>query len=417
LAACARLAAGTLRRHAPRRAPYWLRQGIANLFRPRNHTLPTTIAIGFALFLVATLHTVQHSVLEQIAIDTSGDRPNLVLFDVQPDQLAPLGRFLDERGARTVESAPLVSARLGAIGGVDSEVRLAQGELQRELRWALRREYRLTYREDLRDTETLVAGRWWDAGVDPGAADAMPVSLEADLARTLGVALGERITWEVQGVDVESVVTSLREVDWGRLATNFFVVMPPAALANAPQSAVVLAHLGGEGARAELQRDLVGAFPNVSALDATVILRAVDATMAQVGTAIRVLALFMLATGLAILLAAASAARSERMREALLLRVLGASLATVRRIHATEALALGMLAAGVGSLLSLLGSWLLVRFVFELPFEPPWADLVGLTLATLGVTALLGGLGSRRGRELSPQAALRAAERLGTGAA
>ena len=193
--------------------------------------------------------------------------------------------------------------------------------------------------------------------------------------------------------------------------------MPPAALANAPQSAVVLAHLAGEGARAELQRDLVGAFPNVSALDATVILRAVDATMAQVGTAIRVLALFTLATGFAILLAAASAARSERMREALLLRVLGASLATVRRIHATEALALGMLAAGVGSLLSLLGSWLLVRFVFELPFEPPWGDLVGLTLATLGVTALLGGLGSRRGRELSPQAALRAAERLGTGAA
>jgi putative ABC transport system permease protein len=416
LAGCARLAAESLRRHAPRRAAYWLRQGIANLFRPRNHTLPTTVAIGFALFLVATLHAVQHSVLAQIALDTSDDRPNLVLFDVQPDQAAPLADFLDERGARTVESAPLVSARLGAVRGVASTARLEEGELPRELRWALRREYRLTYRPELRDTETIIAGRWWNEDeVYPDGV--MPVSIEEDLAQRLELAIGDRITWQVQGVPVESKVTSIRSVDWGKLATNFFVVMPPAALENAPQSAVVLAHLADADARAELQRDLVGEFPNVSALDATVILRAVDATMAQVSTAIRVLALFTLGTGLAILLAAASAARSERMREALLLRVLGASIATVRRIQATEALALGVLAAGVGSVLSVAAAWTLVYFLFELPFDPPWLDLVMMTGATLAITALLGSLGSRGARELSPQAALRASERLGTGAA
>jgi putative ABC transport system permease protein len=136
-----------------------------------------------------------------------------------------------------------------------------------------------------------------------------------------------------------------------------------------------------------------------------------------VSTAIRVLALFTLGTGLAILLAAASAARSERLREALLLRVLGASLATVRRIQATEALALGCLAAGVGSALSLVAAWALVRFLFELPFDPPWLDLSMMTLVTLGITALIGSLGSRHARELSPQAALRASERFGTGAA
>jgi len=416
LAGCARLAVETLRRHPPRRASYWLRQGIANLFRPRNHTLPTTVAIGFALFLVATLHAVQHSVLSQIALDSSGDRPNIVLFDVQLDQTEPLAAFLDERGARTVESAPLVSARLGALRGVASEKQLEERDLARELRWALRREYRLTYRRELRDTETIVAGEWW--GDDVRETDgALPVSMESDLAKRLELAIGDRITWQVQGVDVESVVTSIRKVDWGKLATNFFVVMPPKALENAPQSSVVLAHLADGDARAALQRDLVAEFPNVSALDATVILRAVDATMAQVSTAIRVLALFTLGTGLAILLAAATAARSERMREALLLRVLGASLATVRRIQVTEALALGALAAGVGGGLSLLGGWALVYFVFELPFSPPWLDLFGLIFATLAITALLGAVGSRHARELSPQAALRASERLGTGAA
>lgn len=416
LAASARLAAQVLRRHAPRRAAYWLRQGIANLFRPRNHTLPTTVAIGFALFLVASLHTVQYSVLAQMALDSSGVRPNLVLFDVQPDQVQPLDAFLAERGARTLERAPLVSARLGALRGVASEERLRGGDLPRELRWALRREYQLTYRSELRDSETIVAGQWWDDS-DDYTDQLMPVSMEDDLAHRLDLVLGDRITWQVQGVEVESVVTSIRKVDWGRLATNFFVVMPPAALEQAPQSAVVLAHLADADARAALQRDLVGEFPNVSALDASVILRAVDATMAQVSTAIRVLALFTLGTGLAILLAAASAARSERMREALLLRVLGASLSTVRRIQATEALALGSLAAGVGSVLSLAAAWALVHFLFELPFAAPWLDLSVLTLATLGITALLGSLGSRHARELSPQAALRASERFGTGAA
>lgn len=416
LAACAHLAAKTLRRHSPRRAPYWLRQGVANLFRPRNHTLSTTVGIGFALFLVATLHVVQSSMLAQIGLDTSPDRPNLVLFDVQLDQVDPLHSFLRERGAQISEATPLVSARLGALRGTKSEHRLERADLPREMRWALRREYRLTYRDDLRASETLVAGHWWKPGASYPSG-VVPVSIEQELAKTLDLELGDHITWQVQGVEVESEVTSFRKVDWGRLATNFFVVMPPAALAGAPQSQVILTRVEGSDVRAELQRDLVTEFPNVSALDASVILLAVDAMMAQLSTAIRALAVFLLGTGLAILIAAASAARSERMRELLLLRVLGASTQLVRRVQAAEAVALAALAAGVGAALSLAASWALTRLLFELPFDPPWLDLAGLTLGTLALTSVFGSLGSRRASEESPQAALRRSERMGTGAA
>jgi putative ABC transport system permease protein len=406
LVVCAQGMARLLRRHAPQRAAYWLRQGVANLFRPRNHTTTTTAAIGFALFVVASLHVVQHSVLAQITADTGADRPNLVLFDVQPDQSAPLDAFLEERGARVVDRAPLVSARLGALRGERSDASLATGELSRELRWALRREYRLTYRDDLRDTEEVVAGDWWSPGASWPERD-LPVSLEEDLAKRLGVALGDRLIWQVQGVDIETVVTNIRRVDWSRLATNFFVVLPPAALEGAPQSSVVLATLADARARAELQRDLVARFPNVSALDATVILRALDAVMGQVRTAIQVLAFFLLGTGLLILLAAASASRGERQREALLLRVLGASTGLVRRIQAAEAFALGALAGVVGGGLSLLASWLLVRFLFELPFAPPWSDLGLLVFGTILLTGALGGASGWRSRSRSPLAALR----------
>ena len=398
-----------LRRSPPRALAYWARQGIANLFRPRNHTLPTTIAIGFALFVVATVHAVQRNVLEQMAVDSRPDRPNFVLFDVQRDQVEGVEALFAEYGAAVTDRAPLVAARLSGVAGRPRSEYLAMGEdeLSRELRWALQREYRLTYADALRDSEEIVAGEWWAPGSVSPDASVFPVSLERDLATSLGVGLGDAVTFRIQGVDVRTEVANIRQVDWGRMATNFFVVFPPAAIEHAPQSTVLLAHLGDEEARANMQRDLVGRFPNVSALDATLILRSLDTMLEQISIAVRLLSLFTLATGLAILVAASMAARHERAREALLLRILGAPRVVLRRIVATEAVVLAALAAFVGASLSGIAAWALVVLVFDLPFAPPWLDLVGLAGGTFVITALVGGLGSPVSTHASPQAALR----------
>ncbi len=156
-----------------------------------------------------------------------------------------------------------------------------------------------------------------------------------------------------------------------------------------------------------MQRDLVGRFPNVSALDATLILRSLDTMLEQIGIAIRLLSLFTLATGIAILIAASMAARSERAKEALLLRVLGASRPLLRKIVATEAVVLAALAATVGAGLAGVASWGVVVLVFELPFDPPLLDVAGLAGATFLVTALFGGMGGATGLRESPHAALR----------
>ncbi|HEB88335.1 MAG TPA: FtsX-like permease family protein [Deltaproteobacteria bacterium] len=405
----ARLLIRLLRRFPPRSFAYWARQAIANLSRPRNHTLATTIAIGFALFVVATVHSVQSNILTSMAIDTRPDRPNFVLFDVQKDQLEEMRDFLRDHGARVVDEAPLVSARLSGIAGKSRSDWLAEPDLPGELRWALQREYRLTYSDSLRDTEELVAGTWWKTGGEP-VAGPVPVSVEQQLAKTLDVGVGDRLGWQIQGVPVESVVASLRRVDWGRMATNFFVVFPPWALEEAPQTTVLLSRLADESARAEMQRDLLGRFPNVSALDATLILRSLDAMLGQIDIAIQLLSSFTLATGIAILIAASLAGRRERIREMLLLRVLGASRSTLTRIAVTETLVLAGLASLTGGLLSLAAAWATITFVFDLPFAPPLWDLLLLVLGTFCVTVLFGGIvgwgGSQRRLE-SPQAALR----------
>ncbi len=416
LAGASWAATAWLRRHRARRAPFWLRQGLANLFRPRNHTLATVLAIGFGLHLVATLHAVERNVLAQIALDTRPDRPNLVLFDVQRDQLAELEGFLAEREAPVLEQVPLVSARIARVRDRDVGDWLREaGELARGLRWALRREYRLTWSAERRETEQVVAGAWWtDAPRRPG--EPAPVSLEEELAATLGVGLGDRLVWDVQGVAIPSVVTSLRAVDWGHLATNFLAIFPPGVLEEAPRSSVLLLHVPEAEARARLQGDLVARFPNVSALDATLILEALDAVLAQVGLAVRALSLLTLAAGLVILVAAAAASRHERTREALLLRTLGASGRVVRRVVATEAIALGALAAGVGAATALASSAALVVWLFELPYRPPWGDLALLALATFVTTAALGAWHGRPATRGSPLAGLREAELLEGGA-
>ena len=367
------------------------------------------------MFLVSTLHIVQHNVLTRIAGDTRPDRPNLVLFDVQPDQVAELESFLAERGTSLFESTPLVSARIAGLRNRSTANWLADTDHDRNFRWALQHEYRLTFSAILRDTEEIVVGRWWDGSANaPG--EPTPISLEVKLAESLGIELGDQIVWDIQGIPIETVVASLRAVNWGRLATNFFVVFPPGALEQAPHTNVLLLRVADANARATLQRDLVGRFPNIAALDATVILRALDAVLKEVGLAVQALALLTLATGLLILIAATASSRHERTREALMLRTLGASSGVVRRIVAGESLALALLATAVGTLLSLAAAAALVHFVFELPFSPPWRDLSLFVLATLAITTGLGWLNGRPAASDSPLAGLREAERHGTGA-
>jgi len=214
----------------------------------------------------------------------------------------------------------------------------------------------------------------------------------------------------VQGVPVSTEVRSVREVNWGRLATNFFVIFPPGVLEEAPGSHVLLLRVADADDRAVLQRDLVTRFPNVSALDATLLLQALDAVLAQVGLAVRALSLLTLATGVIILLAAAAASRHERTREVLLLRTLGADSRVVRRVVVAECVALSALAVGVGVATSLAASAGLVVWLFELPYRPPWGDLAVLALGTFVLSAGLGWWHGRPATRGSPLAGLRTAE-------
>ncbi len=411
LAASAFLLVRGLRRFFPRRLPYLYRQGLANLYRPANQTLMVVLALGFGAFLLSTLLLVQHNLLRELRVDRGESRPNVVFFDVQSDQREDVEARVAAAGPLTAPVVPIVPMRIQSVKGrAASELLAIEDEDVRPERWALRREYRSSYRDRPGASDRLVEGAWWTPGEWKGRADGTtaPVAIDAGLARELRVGIGDEIVWDVQGVSVRTRVAVLREVEWARFEPNFFVVFPEGPLEDAPRSYVLLARVEEPQARARLQRAVVEAHPNVSTLDLAQVQRAIESVLDKVVLAVRFMALFSLAAGALVLAGAVTASRLQRVREGALLRTLGARRFQLARILLTEYAVLGALAAGAAILLSTAAGWALVRFVFEQPFALPGPALLGLLLGVLGLTLVVGLAGSAEVWRRPPLEVLRA---------
>jgi putative ABC transport system permease protein len=396
------------RRWLPARWPYLWRQGLSNLHRPSNQTATVVLAIGFGAFLLGTLLLVQFNLLRQLQLSGGPQRPNLVLFDIQRDQLAEVERALAESKLPSVGPVPIVPMRIASVKGTPvsrilSDTTGTNGDGPGGA-WAFRREYRSTFRDTLVASERMVDGEWWT-----GAAAPLPrVSVELELAGELGIGVGDTIEWDVQGLRLATQVASLREVEWARFEPNFFVVFEPGVLEDAPQTLVTLTRIERPEERGIFQRRLAERLPNVPTLDLTVLQQTLERLIDRVVLAIRFMAFFTLATGAIVLVGALATSRFQRIREGALLRTLGATRGQLFRIVLAEYFALGLMAATVAAGLAGVAAWALARWVFEGRFALPALPLAGLTLGVVAVTVVVGLLNSREVIRRTPLEVLRA---------
>ena len=393
------------RKSNSRALPFALRQGIANLHRPNNRTLLLLLSLGLGTFLMVSLFLVQRTLLTQLVSSSSTNQPNALLFDIQTTQKEGVVKLLHSLNLPVLDEAPIITMRLSSVKGRATESILA--DKQRHIpRWALRREYRSSYNDRLRDGEKIIAGKWLPQMTNK--ADTVPVSLEQGIAKDLQVGLGDELVFDVQGVPVATRVASLREVDWRRIQPNFFVVFPRGVLEDAPAMRVIVTRVSSSEESARLQREAVKAFPNVSVIDLTLILQTLDSILSKISFVIRFMAMFTVLTGLLVLVAAVSAGRYQRIQESVLLRTLGASRAQISRILAVEYLSLGLLAALTGVLLAALAAWTLSKFVFHVRFGLEISPLLIPLMIVPALTALVGLLMSRGVCNTPPLAILRA---------
>jgi putative ABC transport system permease protein len=400
-----------LRRFFPSRLPYLWRQGLANLYRPANQTLLVVLALGFGAFLLGTLLLVQQNLLRDLRVDAYVERPNLALFDIQGDQRTAVAQALGDEGLAVRPFVPVVPMRIQSLKGATASQLLA-GVLSEEKargKWALRREYRSSYRDLPTASERLVAGRWWRPGEWKGRTDGpVPVALDVGVARELEVGIGDEIVWDVQGLAVPSRVAVLRDVDWARFEPNFFVVFPEGPLDAAPQTYVALTRLDDPVRRGQLQRRLVEKHPNVSTLDLAQVSRALETIVDRVALAIRFMALFSLGAGVVVLVGAVAASRSQRVREGALLRTIGASRRQLLRILFAEYASLGLIASATALVLAAGASYGLVRLTFDTRFSLPLGALALLGVLVVVLTVVVGLFGSTEVFRRAPLEVLRA---------
>jgi putative ABC transport system permease protein len=391
------------KRNFPSSWRYEYRQGLANLYRPHNQTTVLVLALGLGTFFLLTIHMTQASLLREVELTAEGIRPNLIFFDIQSDQKGEIAKIFQSKQLPILQNVPIVTMRLSSINNRSvQEIRDAPDRNARE--WALLREYRCTYRDRPVDTEKILEGTFQGTASE----DSVRVSMEEGIAEQLQVSVGDRLVFDVQGIPVETTVGSIREVDWRNFQPNFFIVFPTGVLEKAPQFHVFVTRTESPEISAEVQRAVVKLFPNVSAIDLSLIIETIDTILDQVVVAIRFMAVFCMVTGFVVLMGAIVSGRYQRLRESALLRTLGASGRQIHRILLAEYSLLGLLAAFMGVLLALVGSWALTTFLFDTAFLPSLPPILGVTAAVILLTVIIGMLNSQGILDHPPMEVLRA---------
>ncbi len=359
------------------------RFAVAAVQRRPVATVVQLVALAVGIMALLLLTVTRTDLVDAWRKAAPPDAPNRFVINIQPDQVEPIAQRLRRAGIADATLYPMIRGRLIAKNGEPIGPENFASERAQRL---VDREFNLSYADEAPSHNRLVAGRWF-------APDAHELSIEEGIARTLGIALGDVLTFDIAGSRVGARVTSLRKVNWDSMRANFFVIMPSGLLANQPKSYITAFHLPPD--QAAFAADLVRDFPNVTVVDTSAVFRQVQAVLDQVIAAVEFLFVFTLVAGVLVLYAALASSHDERVREAGLLRALGASQRQLANAQTAEMICLGGLAGLLAALGASATGWALAQFAFEFDYVvTPWVFVLGIGGGAL--CALAGGWVSLR---------------------
>jgi len=362
------------------------RYGLAALRRRPVASLVQVLALGMGITALLLLTLVRGELLANWKQATPADAPNRFVINIQPEQLEPLQRFFGDAGRPEPRLQPMIRGRLVALNGRPVGPDDYSEDRAKRL---VDRDFNLSFDARLPDGNSVVAGRWHGEG----GARSPQFSVEQGLAQTLGLAMGDLLSFEIAGQRVEARITSLRKLDWDSMRVNFFVIAAPGMLEDYPASYITSFHL--PPAERDFANRLVAAFPNFTVIDVAAVIAQIQSMVDQLIGAVQFVFGFAVVAGVVVLFGALQATHDEREKELAILRTLGARNRQLRAALLAEFAALGLVAgalAGVGA--SGIG-WALGRFVFKLPYAPSGLPVLVGALAGAAVVMLAGWLGTR----------------------
>ncbi len=377
-AAGLRRAARALARRMRGRA--MLRLALGAIGGPGSETGAVVLSLGLGLTVLAAIGQIDATLKGAIARDLPEVAPSYFVVDIQGDQLDGFRAMLAARpSVSRVETAPMLRGVITKINGRPAEEVAGP-------HWVLRGDRGMTYSAAPPTGTVVTAGKWWpeDYSGPPLA------SFAAEEAEEIGLRLGDRLTINVLGRDIEAEIANFREVDFSNAGLGFVLSLDPGALAGAPHTHIATIY-AAPADEAAILRDLAAAYPNITAIRVKDAIERVSEILAGIAAAITWGALATLVTGVIVLVGTAAAVERARTYEAALLKTLGAARGTILANFALRSALLGVAAGVVALVAGCAGAWAIARFVLETDyvFAPGSAALV----IALGIGAtLLSGL-------------------------
>ena len=378
-----------------------LRLALANLHRPGAPTAIVMLSLGLGLTVLVATSLVQGNLQDQLARRIPADAPAFFFVDIQSSQMAAFEQAIAAiPGAGSVDKVPSLRGHIVKIAGQP----VAQHAVAANGRWAVEGDRGLTYAATPPEGSRIVAGEWWP----PDYRGPQLISFDADLARDFGVGIGDTITLNVLGRDIDAKIASLRRIEWTTLAINFVFVFSPGILDKAPHTflATVKATPAAEDA---VFKAVTDQFPNVTVIRIRDAIATVSDVLGNIGFAIRVIGLLSIVAGLLVLAGAMLATQRRRVHEAVVMKVLGATRARIAGIFAWEFAFLGLATAVAALGVGTLGAWLVVRRLMGLDwvFMPGVAVAVAVAVGAMALTLAFGLAGTLAALRQRPLALLR----------
>lgn len=364
--------------------------GLLNLTRRSAASIAQVMAFGVGLTVLLLLTVVRGDLLQGWSDSLPEDAPNRFVINIQPDQRDAVQAFFVRHAMPEVELFPMVRGRLTAINDAPITIDDFGDGRARNL---AEREFNLSWADRLQVDNAVVAGQWWpvrapDGGYSPA------FSVEDGIAKTLGIKLGDRLSYNIAGNVISAPVTSLRSVRWDSFHANFFVLAPPGVLDEFPASYITSFYLPPD--RAGVLDGLVRQFPNLTVIDIAAIMDQVRSIITRVSLAVEYVFLFTLAAGLMVMIAAIQSTLDVRLHENAVLRALGARRRRLWQSLASEFFTLGALSGGLAALSASVLSNVIATQVLDLEYAiNPWLWVTGLLLGGVGV-GLAGLIGTRQ---------------------
>jgi putative ABC transport system permease protein len=374
------------------------RYGLANVARRGGDSAVQVVAFGLGLMVLLLLTLVRNDLLSGWRATIDDNAPNQFLINIQPGERDSVREIFESAGLGTPAFVPLVRGRVSAVNGVGAD---DWQPAEREGRRRVGRETNLTYASELDPSNRIAAGKFWA----PDYTGPPQVSVDADIARDMGIGPGDTLTFDIAGEELAATVTSTREIDWDSFRPNFFMVLSANGMEVFPQTFITSMYVP-DGNTATLLR-LVRAHPSISVIDIEAAIAQVRSVIDKASLAVQYVFLFTLAAGLVVLFAAIQSTLDERRYESALLRTFGASRRTVLGGILSEFSALGLLAGFFAATGATVIGMVAARELFDLDYTPdPLLWFAGI-VAGVVIVGFSGTLAARSAAETAPIQTLR----------